>query len=321
MELPRIVRQAGDVAEVPVSARARGALIVTVALWAAAFPAIRVGVAGLGAAGLSLARLLVAAAALAAAAPFVGIRRPHRRDLPLIGVCGLTGMAAYQLLLNEGELTVPAGTASLLIATVPLYSAVIAMLVLGEPSSARRWLGIGLGLAGSALVALGGSGGFRLDRAALLVLAAAVAQAIYHTAQKPLLRRYTSFEVTAYAMWTGTALSLPLTPALLGSLPTAPRPALIAVLLLGLGPSALGFFTWAYAVSRVGVTDATTSLYLVPPVAVGVAFVWLHELPRPGELVGGLVAVAGVVIASATLAGRRTPTRAVRQPVQRSVPR
>jgi drug/metabolite transporter (DMT)-like permease len=290
MELPGLVGQAGRVTDVPASARA--ALMVTIALWAAAFPAIRVGVAGLGAAGLSLARLLVASMALAVAAPFVGIRRPDRHDLPLIGVCGLTGMAAYQLLLNQGELTVPAGTASLLIATVPLYSAVIAMLVLGEPSSARRWLGIGLGLAGSALVALGGSGGFRLDRAALLVLAAAVAQAIYHTAQKPLLRRYTSFEVTAYAMWTGTALSLPLIPAMLGPLPSAPRPALIAVVLLGLGPSALG-----------------------------VAFVWLHELPRPVELAGGLVAVAGVVIASAALSRERRPTPTVRQPVQRSVPR
>ena len=77
-------------------------------LWASAFPAISVAVAGLGPAGLSVARLGVASVALALAAPFAGVRRPRARDLPLIGLCGLAGMTAYQLLLNLGERVVPA---------------------------------------------------------------------------------------------------------------------------------------------------------------------------------------------------------------------
>ena len=72
---------------------------------------------GLGVAGLSIARLVVASAALALVAPVLGVRRPARRDLPQIALCGATGMSAYQLLLNWGEVHVAAGTASLLIAT------------------------------------------------------------------------------------------------------------------------------------------------------------------------------------------------------------
>ncbi|HLK76361.1 MAG TPA: EamA family transporter [Streptosporangiaceae bacterium] len=87
--------------------KARLAAGGTVLLWASAFPAIAVADRGLGAAGLAVARLVIASAALALAAPFLGVRRPRRRDLPLIGLCGLAGMAGYQLLLNAGSGSCP----------------------------------------------------------------------------------------------------------------------------------------------------------------------------------------------------------------------
>ena len=97
--------------------RVWGAGLGVVVLWASAFPAIRVASPELGVIGLSFVRLAIAAFALLAAAPVFGVRRPARRDLPLILACGLTGMTAYQLLLNQGELSVPAGTASILVAS------------------------------------------------------------------------------------------------------------------------------------------------------------------------------------------------------------
>src|SRR6185437_5945911 len=125
---------------------ARLAAAGTVVLWASAFPAITVAVRGLGPAGLSVTRLVVASAALALAAPFLGVRRPRARDLPLIAVCGLTGMTAYQLLLNAGERVVPAGTASLLVATAPVYASLLAACFLGESLSRRWWAGTAVAL-------------------------------------------------------------------------------------------------------------------------------------------------------------------------------
>ena len=174
----------------------------TVVLWASAFPAISVAVPQLGPVGLAVARLVVASAALAVAAPFLGVRRPRSRDLPLIAGCGLAGMTGYQLLLNTGERVVPAGTASLLVATAPVYASLLAAGFLGERLGRRWWAGSGVALAGTAIIAASHGLGFGV--AALVVLAAAVAQGIFHTAQKPLLARYTGFEVTVYAMWAGT---------------------------------------------------------------------------------------------------------------------
>ena len=188
----------------------------TVLLWASAFPAITVAVRGLGPAGLAVARLAVASAVLALAAPLMGVRRPERGDLPLIALCGLAGMTGYQLLLNAGERVVPAGTASLLVATAPVYASLLAVAFLGERSTRRRWAGSAVALAGTVLIAA--SHGLGFGASALVVLAAAVLQGVFHAAQKPLLARYTGFEVTAYAMWAGTVFILPWTGSLVRAL-------------------------------------------------------------------------------------------------------
>ena len=289
--------------------RAVAGLAVTVVSWASAFPAIRVALPELGAAGLSGARLAIASLALLVAAPLVGVRRPAARDLPLIVLCGATGMTAYQLLLNAGERVVPAGTASLLIATAPVYAVLIAGFALGERPTRRQVGGSAVAFAGVAVIAVS-RGGVEFRTAALVVLAAAVVQGTYHAIHKPLLTRYTGFEVTCYAMWAGTVLVLPWAGALVTRLPDAGADGLAAAAFLGLVPSAIGFVTWADAVGRVDMSVAASSLYLVPVVAIAIAFVWLGEVPHAVELVGGAVAVGGVVVANRR-SGQRAPRSAV----------
>jgi drug/metabolite transporter (DMT)-like permease len=271
------------------------ALALTVLLWASAFPAIRVGLAGLGVGGLSLLRLAIASAALAVLAPILKVRRPAARDLPLIGLCGASGMSAYQLLLNRGVVLVPAGTASLLVAMAPVFSVLLAAAFLGERLRPRTVLGSAIAIAGAAMISIA-SGTTGVSLSALVVLAAALMQGVYHFASKPLLARYTGMEVACYTIWTGTALLLPFAPDAIDRLAHAPGSAIGAAVYLGLLPSALGFVGWGYAVARFTVATSTAALYLVPPVTLVVAFVWLGEIPRPVELLGGLISIAGVVL-------------------------
>jgi drug/metabolite transporter (DMT)-like permease len=267
----------------------------TVLLWASAFPAITVA-DELGPVALSIGRLVIASVALALFAPFLGVRRPQRRDLPLIAVCGLSGMTAYQLLLNTGEKVVPPGPASLLVATAPIYSALLAVLLLGERNSARRWTGSAIAFTGSAIIAA--THGLSFGGAALIVLAAAFVQAVYHTAQKPLLSRYTGFEVAVYAIWGGTGFSLPWAGSLGPALAHASGRAIAATIYLGIAPSAIGFVLWAFATARMEVGRVTTSLYLVPVAAIAISFVWLGDAPSLLTLAGGAIVLAGVVVAN-----------------------
>ena len=296
--------------------RAILALLTTVILWACAFPAIGVAVQSLGPWGLSVVRLTIASAAFAIVAVFVRVRRPLRRDLPVIALCGLAGMSGYQVLLASGQQTVPAGTAGLLVATAPILSAVLSAVALREHVSGRRRAGIALGFTGAAVVAVS-AGRVGLGFGAVTVLAGAVFFATYHVLQKPLLRRYTALEVAAYATWAGTVQMLPAAPVALRALPGVPAEALAATLFLGLATSAIAFVTWGYACAELDISQATSALYLVPPVAVLVAFVWLGERPKLAEILGGAVAVTGVYL---VVSMRRAPAAVAPTPAGTAPP-
>lgn len=271
------------------------ALAATVVLWASAFPAIRVALGSYSPAQLSFLRLAVASALLAATAPLLGIRRPALRDLPRVALAGAAGMSAYQLLLNWGEVHVPAGTASLIMATTPAMSAVLAAVFLRESMRSHIIVGSCIALVGTGIIALaGGDTGYSV--AAWAILVAAISQALYHLSIKPLLERHTPLEVAAHAMWAGTAFLVPLAPSSAHAVLTASIDASGAVLYLGVLPSAAGFVLWGYAVARLTVTAATAGLYLVPVVALAVSYVWLGERPHAVELLGGALTLAGVAL-------------------------
>lgn len=279
------------------SRRALFAGLAVVVLWASAFPAIQVAVPEMGVIGLSFARLAVASVALLVFAVIAKARRPRLQDLGWIVACGFFGMTAYQLLLNWGELYVPAGTASIIVAAAPLVSVIVASILFHERISPVTIVGSAVALGGVAFVCLARAG-VSLSAAVWIVVAAMVVQGIYHPLQRPLLKKYTSLEVASYAMIAGAIMTLPFVPFGLDGLLGAGVTPWLAATYLGLLPSAAGFVLWAYAVARMPIAVSTSLLYLVPPVAVLIAWVWLGELPILAELLGGVVVIAGVAIIS-----------------------
>lgn len=290
----------------PAGAAAFACVALTVILWASAFPAIRAALVAFSPAELAALRFAFASVALglyfAVARPVL----PGRADLPRILAAGGLGIAAYNLLLNTGSRTVDAGTASFVVNTAPIFTALLGAAMLGERLRPLGWAGIGLSFVGVALIAVG-RGDMGFGTGALLVLAAAVCQAAQFVLQKPLLAHHGALPVTACVLWAGTAMLLPFLPGALGAAQEAPAHALAAVLFLGLGPAALAYVAWSYALARMPVSRAASFLYLVPPVATLLAWLWLDEAPGWHALIGGSVALAGVIVVN-TL-GRVAPAK------------
>src|SRR6267142_2046720 len=226
------------------------ALAFTLVVWASAFAGIRAGLRGYAPANLAIVRFLVASLVLAIYAGIAHFRRPELRDIPGLVLTGAIGITFYNLALNYGETRVTAGSASLLIASTPIWTALLAMFTLRERLTSPGWMGVLLSFVGVALIARGEGDGFHLAPQALIILAAALAWGLYIVIQKHFLGRYSALEFTSYSVWSGTLLLLPFGGGLMHAMRAAPLTGTLAVIYLGVFPAALASFAWAYALSH-----------------------------------------------------------------------
>ena len=297
------------------STRALLALGITLVLWASAYAGIRAGLRAYTPAQVAVLRFLVASLALAIYAGCAHFRRPEWRDVPGLMLTGLVGITFYNLALNYGETQVTAGAASLLIASTPIWTALLAMVALRERLTIMGWCGILVSFTGVALIAYGESGGIRLSPKALVVLSAAVASGIYLVMQKRFLDRYSALEFTAYSIWGGTLLMLPFSGGLVKAIQVAPKAGTLAVVYLGIFPAAIAYVGWAYVMTHGPVARISALLYLIPVLAIVIAWVWLGEVPRTTSLIGGGIALGGVVLVN--LRGRsESPLIATLRPTE-----
>ncbi len=270
----------------------------TILAWASAFIVIRGVAPEIGGGALALGRLVVGTLALGVL--LVVQRswlRPTRREWGLLLLYGVAWFGAYNVTLNIAEHTLDAGTTAMIVGIGPILIALGAGVMLGE--GVPRWLIIGTAVAFAGVVLIGLStsvfGGGRVDLAGVLwALASAVTYAIGVLAQKPIVRRIPSVQVTFLGCAIGMLACLPFAGQLAVQAATASPLGWVGMAYLGVVPTALAFTTWGYALARVPAGQLGISTYVVPPLALLAGWLVLGEVPALLAVLGGVLCLTGV---------------------------
>ena len=212
-------------------------------------------------------------------------------------------MALPFLLITVGELAVPSGLAAVLVATAPIFIAILAPIFdKREQASPRQWAGLLVGLAGVALlVGVDSIGSASAILGALAVLVSSLSYAVSGFAIRAVYPTFSPVAVSLVTIATSATLTLP---AAAASFPDHP-PGLVAVLsivLLGVIGTAFAFSLYYRLMDSVGVGQSALVAYLIPPVSLAYGAIILDEAITPAVL-GGMF----LILAGTALAARRLP--------------
>jgi drug/metabolite transporter (DMT)-like permease len=277
-----------------------GVLAVMV-LWAANFIVVKSAVAQLPPVGFTFLRFTLASLTLLVLLRWregsIGL---PRRDLVAILGLGAVGFGAYQILWTTGLTTVPAGDSALLIATTPVLVALLSVVARSDVLTPVKLAGVVISFVG-VVVVIGSGPGFTLGNSIAgeaITLAAAVCWSAYTAFGAPFVRRHSPLRATAWATVSGTLVLAPLAVVQLASLDRIPLglDVLGAVLYSGMLAAGVSNVIVLNGVKVVGPTRTAALQFLVPALAVVLAFLFLREEIRPGQVLGGAIILAGVLI-------------------------
>lgn len=239
-----------------------------------------------------------------------------RDELRMFALLGLLMFALFPVLFNSALRLTTASRGAVILATMPLWGALLARRFGGERLHIGQVAGVLCSFLGVLVVfaesgmGVGGSGSVIAGN--LLMLATAVVGGVYAVLAKPVMVRSDPMRVTAWAMAFGAGVLLipAMVEGLAGQLEAASRHALLMVLYLGTFGGAVAFWLFAYSLARLSPTQALVYINLNPVVATLLASLFLDEPLNSTFGIGFAMVIGGLLLTNlSTRAPRSSATR------------
>ncbi|ACV67579.1 protein of unknown function DUF6 transmembrane [Desulfohalobium retbaense DSM 5692] len=279
-------------------------LLATVSFWGGTFVAGRVLSQDLGPFEAAFLRFLIASVFLVGLTLRVekGLPRLPWRDVFVVMILGATGVFAYNACFFAGLQTVPAGRAALIIASNPACIALVGALVLKQRLRALQAVGVGLCLAGAAVVISDGApwqlwrGGVGVGE--LFILGCVASWVAYSLVGKVAMHRLSPFAAVTYSCLAGTLfLAIPASgEGLWGHIWQFSGLQWGCLAYLGICGTGLGFSWYYQGIKAIGPARASVFINFVPVTAILAGFVFLDETIGASLIVGALCVGVGVYL-------------------------
>jgi drug/metabolite transporter (DMT)-like permease len=226
---------------------------------------------------------------------------PNKNEWGYFALLGFLGITFHQWLQSNGLITSEASTTAWIVATTPVFMALLGWLVLKEGLDGVRILGILLACIGVlAVVSDGNLASISIGKFGapgdVLILISAINWAVFSTLSRRGLKSYPASLMMFYVMsfgWLFTSLLFIPTEGL-SEIPRLTTNGWISILFLGIFCSGLAYIAWYDALQVLSAAQTGVFLYIEPLVAVVVAALVLAEPITWGSLLGGMVILIGV---------------------------
>ncbi len=277
-------------------------LVLLAAIWGSSFLFMRIAAPAFGAVALVEVRMLVGGLFLLPLLALRGDLGALRRHGRRIAVIGVVNSAVPFVLVTYAMLTLTAAFASVLNATVPMWTALIAAVFLREQVRATQWLGLAVGAVGVVVlvgnrIEIDPSGALWGDTLAIF---AALLGMFFYALSAHVARRILA-DVPPFATATGSQLvaAVLLAPAALVTWPaeTPAAPVWGAAVVLGVLCTATGYLLYFRLIRNVGAMRAANVTYLIPLFATLWGTVFLGEPLTLRLVVGGVIVLVGTALA------------------------
>ena len=270
--------------------------IITIIFWALAFVFTRLGLQYFDVYSLSFLRYLVASITLLVIICFIKINRPKKEDIFSFILSGALGFFLYVILFNKGTALVSAATSSIIIATVPVFTALLATFFYKEKLKIYQWIAIGIEFMGILVLTLM-NGSFSINEGVLWLLIAALCLASYNILQRKLTKTYSALQASTYSIFFATIMLCIFLPGSINKAIHAPLIQMLYVLILGVFSSAIAYIAWAKAISLAEKTTYVSNYMFVTPFLTTIlGFIMINEIPDKATILGGIIILSGLFI-------------------------
>lgn len=275
-------------------------LFLAVFLWAFSYVAIKESLNYLDPVELIAARFVLGAATLFAIIKYRGYSLSFRGQAGKILITGGIVFVHFWIMATGMKDTSASNTAWIL-ATAPIFIAVLAAMILGEKPGWARVVGIIIATAGIIILISKGDFG-RLDwissKGDWIVLSSCLTWAIYTIFTRRITEKVPPLVTTFWMIALAGMVVLPLSLLISGidDYLTLPPRGMAAVLFLGIGCLALAFWFWSEGVARSSANSAGMYLYLEPLLATAGGALFLREQITFSLILGGLLILGAVYI-------------------------
>lgn len=233
---------------------------------------------------------------------YMGVKKielPKWRDIPMFILTASIGFSVYQCLFNKGMSTLSSATGCILLAVSPILTAIFARVLFQERIRIGGCIAIGLCFVGILILVLW-DGSLSINAGVYWMLLVSVFAALYNLCQRQLMKTYTFLQATGYSIIIGAIMLVIFLPQGVPQMAAAGMRQWIAVLYLGVIPSALAYLLWGKALSIAEKTSEVTTFMFIQPVFAAIfGFLLMSEIPSLGTYIGTAVIIFGLFLFNA----------------------